>query len=137
MPHGAETKTLTIEGRRVTVVDRTPPLPPKLDALFAELFGIRLSRDLRPTGATSECEVMRMHALTPIREGRHFGRDRVLRDLRVLMCSRCAAVCVRDISYDIASVGGESVPTGRNGPNRRDEVIGWYSGARRNQRQYR
>ena len=53
MPHGAEARTLTIDGRKVQVIDRTPPLPQKLDALFAELFGVSLSRDLRPTGATS------------------------------------------------------------------------------------
>lgn len=122
-----------IEGRRVVVERRTPPLPQRLDALLAEMFALTVREDIRPAGATSSCEAMRDHRLGVLRAGRHVGTDRVLRDLRVEMCRDCGAVCVRDVSYDRL----DGLTPGRRGPVRRDHVLGWYSGARRNRREYR
>lgn len=121
----------TIEGQRTTVVERKPPLPSKLDQLIGSLFAVTLSVDITPSGAAAACE-QRNHPFTTIREGRHFGSDRVLRDLRIQMCPHCGAVCVRDVSFD--RLGG--LPVGRGGPRRRDLILGWYSGSRRAGRQY-
>ena len=123
----------TIEGQQTLVVERKPPLPAKLDQLLAAMFGVTVRNDVRPTGASTACETWRTHRFSVLREGRHFGPDRVIRDLRLQMCADCGAVCVRDISFDRIS----GLPTGRRGPARRDLVLGWYSGARRGQRQYR
>lgn len=123
----------TIEGQRTFVVERTPPLPKRLDALIASLFSVSVREDITPTGATTACEQWRTHRFTTIRAGRHLGTDRVLRDLRLDMCADCGAVCVRDVSYDRIS----GLPVGGRGPSRRDLILGWYSGARRGQRQYR
>jgi hypothetical protein len=124
--------TSIIEGKSTLVVNRTPPLPQKLDVLLGELFGVLVTKDIRPTGASSACETWRTHRFDTLRVGRHFGRDRVLRDLRLQMCLDCGAVCVRDISYDRIS----GLPTGGKGPARRDLVLGWYSGARRANRRH-
>lgn len=126
------TRTILIDGQPTTVVERTPPLPRKLDHLIAALFSVSVSTDITPTGATSACETWHTHRFTVIRQGRHLGPDRVLRDLRIDMCADCGACCVRDISYDRVS----GLPIGRGGPRRRDLVLGWYSGARRGQRTY-
>lgn len=115
-------------GRRVVVVERTPPLPSSLDKLLGALFAVRVRNDIRPTGASAACEQWRTHRFTVLREARHFGLDRVLRDLRIDMCADCGAVCVRDISVD-RSIGTSVL-------NKRDLVLGWYSGTRRGQRQY-
>lgn len=121
----------TIEGQRVLVVDRTPPLPKSLDRLLAAM-SLTWAYDVRIAGTSRNCEVLREHRFERFREGRHLGLDGVLRDLRLLMCADCQAVCVRDISFD--RLGG--LPVGGRGPARRDLVLGWYSGARRNQRTY-
>ena len=137
------TRVETIEGRKTLVQQTASPLPQKLDGLFAEMFSLLVKVDITITGASAQCERLREHRFTTIREGRHFGRDRVLRDLRVQMCADCGAVCVRDISYDRISLYSErsrkleEVPAARRGPVRRDLILGWYSGARPNNRQYR
>ena len=68
-----------------------------------------------------------------------------LRELRLEMCLDCGAVCVRDITPH-GSMGARparlvDTRTGRTriapAVGRRDMVIGWYSGARRNGREYR
>ena len=130
MPHGAHIET--IEGRETLVVERTPPIPPKLDRLLSELYEVRLRADIRPTGTSVQCETLRTHRFRDFREGRHFGSDGVIRDLRLQMCQDCGAVCVRDVSYDRLP----GLSTGRRGPLRKDHVLGWYTGARRNHREY-
>lgn len=122
-----------IEGQRTLVSTRRPPLPARLPDLISAMFGVTVSEDIRPAGARAACEQLRTHRFGTLREGRHLGSDRELRDLRVQMCRDCGAVCVRDITYD--RLGG--LPVGRRGPARRDLVLGWYSGARRNRREYR
>ena len=130
MPQGAHIET--IEGRRTLVVERTPPLPPKLDKLMAELYQVTLRQDIRPGGTSVQCEQLRTHRFAAIREGRHFGTDGVIRDLRLEMCRDCGAVAVHDISYDRMP----GLTHGRRGPTRKDHILGWYTGARRNQQEY-
>jgi hypothetical protein len=122
----------TIEGQQVAVIERTPPLQQHLDELLGTMFSITVRNDIRPAGARPACEQLREHRFSVLREGRHFGLDRELRDLRVEMCLDCGATCVRDITYDRMP----GLPVGRRGPLRRDHVIGWYSGARRAGRTY-
>lgn len=124
--------TMTIEGRQVLVVGRRPPLQPRLDALIGALFAVSTRNDIVPRGASAECEVWRTHQMAVLREGRHLGLDGIVRDLRIEMCSNCGAVCVRDISYDRM----RGLPTGHRGAARRDLILGWYSGARRANRQH-
>lgn len=121
-----------IDGKPVTVVERRPPLQARLDELLAAMFSLTVREDIRPAGAARQCERDRTHRFGVLREGRHFGLDRELRDLRIEMCRDCGATCVRDVTYD--RIAG--LPVGRRGPLRRNHVIGWYSGARRNGRQY-
>ena len=123
----------TISGRRVEVVVRTPPIQPNLE---------HLRRAMRVTfevpmpamgGATQSCVVLREHRLTRFLEGRHVGLDGVIRDLRLLVCRDCHAVCVRDVSADTL----DRLPVGGAGPKRRDLILGWYTGARPAQREFR
>lgn len=129
MPHGAHFET--IEGQRTLVVERNPPLQPKLDQLLGALYGLTFREDIRPGGTSAACDA-RDHRFLRFREGRHLGLDGVVRDLRLLMCADCGAVCVRDISFDRLP----GLSTGRRGPIRKDHVLGWYTGARRKGRQY-
>lgn len=121
-----------IEGRKTVVTTTRPPLPQKMPDLLAHLMAVTYRADFTPAGARAACE-RRLHRFQRFREGRHLGLDGLLRDLRLEMCADCGAVCVRDISVDRLA----GLPTGRSGPARRDLVIGWYSGARRNHREYR
>lgn len=122
-----------IEGQPTLVVERTPPLPRRLDELMASMFGLIVKVDIALAGARRECEVLREHRMTVIRQGRAVCTDRVMRDLRIEMCQDCGAACVRDITYDRLA----GLPVGRRGPLRRDHVIGWYSGKRRAGREYK
>ena len=108
-----------------------PPLPQKMPALLAALTHVTYRADFTLGGMAASCE-LRTHRFARFREGRHVGIDGVVRDLRLEMCRDCGAVAVRDISYDRLP----GLPTGQAGPNRRDYILGWYSGARRNQRTY-
>jgi len=51
-------------------------------------------------------------------------------ELRLARCAFCEAVEVRDVSLDILP----GVQSGRGGPRRRSDVLGWYSGTRANAR---
>jgi hypothetical protein len=121
-----------IEGRPTLVVQRTPPLPQKLDGLLGSLTHVTYRDDIRPGGTARSCE-LRNHRFARFREGTHIGTDGIVRDVALRMCVDCGAVEVRDTSYDRLP----GLPTGRKGPARRDELLGWYSGARRNQREYK
>lgn len=123
-----------IEGRKTLVVENRPPLPQKMPDLLSamERSGVTYRADFQPAGARAACE-MRQHRFQRFREGPNVGLDGVVRHLRLEMCADCGAVCVRDQSIDRLA----GLPTGRKGPARRDLVIGWYSGARRNRREYR
>jgi hypothetical protein len=120
-------RVTVIEGRQTLVVERRPPLPPRLGDLLARLrvYPVRIR------GWRSSCSDQD-HRMVPLADGSFLCYDGVRRDLRVSICADCEAACVRDVSVD-RLVG---LPTGRHAPRRRDGVIGWYSGARRNQRTY-
>lgn len=131
-----EPRVTMIEGRRTLVIERTPPLPRRLDALLA---GLRVY-PLRITGWRSACSEQE-HRLVLFAEGSYPCPDGIRRDLRLRMCRDCESVEVRDVSFDDPA---DHDPRGRGvaftvrRPLRRiNQVIGWYSGARRNQRQYR
>ncbi len=130
MPHGAHVET--IEGQQTLVVENKPPLQGKLPALLDALSHVTYRADIRPGGASTACQ-LRDHRFQRFREGRHVGLDGVVRDLSLQMCADCGAVCVRDTSIDRLP----GLPTGRRGPARKDHVLGWYSGARPNSREYR
>lgn len=123
----------TIEGQRTVIVERRPPLQPRLDGLLSALSPVTYRADVRPAGTRAACDIARTHRFARLREGRHLGLDGIVRDLRVLMCQDCGAAQVRDVSVDRLP----GLRVGRDGPRRRDMVIGWYSGARRNQREYK
>lgn len=127
-----EPRFQVIEGQRTLVVETRPPLPRKMPDLLSALAGVTFTADIRPRGASTYC-VQRQHRFARFREGRHLGLDGIARDLRLEMCVDCGAVCVRDISVDRLA----GLPIGRRGPARKDHVLGWYSGARRNRREYR
>jgi hypothetical protein len=132
----AEPRFQTIEGQQTLVVERRPPIQPTLDRLLGAMYGGR-RHDIRPSGTRPECDRDRQHRFGVLREGRHVGLDGIVRDLRVEMCRDCGAACVRDISYDV-SVAGERVP--RNAgqrAQRRNLVLGWYTGKRQAGREYR
>lgn len=120
-----------IEGQRTLVIERRPPLPQKLDVLLGSLV-TTYAVDIRPGGARAACEA-RQHRFFLFRRGRHLGTDAVVRDLSLEMCADCGAVAVHDIGLDRLP----GLPTGRQAVRRRDRIIGWYSGARRNHREYR
>lgn len=127
-----EPRVTTIEGRKVLIVERKPPLPPTLGALIGALR-VSFAREVRPSGTRSACLTDQDHRLTVFREGRHVGHDGIARDLRLLMCADCESVCVRDVSLDRLA----RAPLGRLPLRRRNHVLGWYTGARPNQRIYR
>lgn len=128
-----EPRLAQIEGQQTLVVERRPPLQPKLDGLLGALFHVRVSKDIRPAGARASCEADREHRFDVLREGRHVGFDGVVRDLRVQMCIDCGAACVRDITHDRLP----GLPTGSQPARRRDLVLGWYSGKRRAGREFK
>lgn len=129
LPALPESRVAVIEGRRVLVVERRPPLPPTLEGLRRAMT---VTWETRVTiqGARSECVSDQDHRLFPVIMGRYVDLRGIVRDLRLSMCQDCEAVEVRDISYDRLPT-----PT-RQFPRRRDHVIGWYSGTRRNRRTY-
>ena len=127
-----EPKVQTIEGQPTLVVERKAPLPQHLDTLVGQLSFVRFRDDVQPRGMSASCE-LRNHRMARMREGRHVGLDGIVRDLRLDRCMDCGAVEVRDISVDRLP----GLAAGRSGPNRKSHVLGWYSGARRNSREYR
>ena len=110
-------------------------LQPTLDRLLGAMYMLTRREDIRPAGAASQCEQLRTHRFGVLREGRHVGLDGLVRDLRVEMCRDCGACCVRDISFDDMRAHG--LRPGRQGLRRRDEILGWYTGARRRQREFK
>lgn len=129
----AEPRVEIIEGQKVLVFDEPSVLPSSLGALLTQMRITYRDDNYRVGGMSSLC-AMREHRLHPFRAGRHLGSDGVIRDLRLLICTDCETVCVRDVSVDTL---GDARRQSRLAPRRRDEILGWYTGARRNQREYR
>ena len=126
----------TIDGRTVAVFERRRPIPDRLELLLEGGEGWRPLRvihrlPLRLGGAALSCATDD-HSMSPWVEGFHTGSDSIVRHLRLLACVDCGAVCVRDISFDELRGARPS----RLRPRRRDNVIGWYTGARPRQRIY-
>lgn len=132
---------MTIDGRTVRVIERHPPIPETLDLLLnggRDRLGrpwtpvrVVASRPVRLRGSSVACAV-HDHRLSAWVDGFHTGSDGIARTLRLLLCDDCGAVCVRDVSFDRLP----GVNPGRLAPRRRDHVLGWYTGARPNQRVY-
>ena len=136
-----ERRVTVIDGQKVAVFERTPPVPGTLELMLngGRDDAGRPWQPLRATvvyplhllGARAEC-AMQDHRLKPWIEGFASGSDGVTRYLHLNACADCGSVCVRDASYDSL----ERLPTGRLPLRRKDHVIGWYTGARPNQRVY-
>jgi hypothetical protein len=100
-------------------IERVSPLPRRLDPLLAAMT---LTRPLpvsilRTRAACTAAE----HALQPWRAGLYRGLE-----LRLALCAFCGVVEVRDVSLDVLP----GLAVGQGGPRRRDDLLGWYSGAR-------
>lgn len=137
-----------VGGRVVLVVERKPPIPPSLELLLSGgrddsgrrwlPLRVAVRRPLRLGGAAASClasssgDPARDHRLGLWLEGPYVCADGIVRVLSLHACTDCGAVCVRDRSFD--ELPGLSA--GRRPPRRRDEVIGWYSGARPRDRVY-
>ena len=134
----SEPRRMVIDGQTVLVIERRPPLPRRLESLL-QSPGMRVF-PIRITGWRADCG-REEHRLLIVAEGWYIGPDEVRRELRVQMCADCESVCVRDVSLDTLATydpgGRGSLRPSRLAPRRRDHVLGWYSGARRNQRMYR
>lgn len=134
-------RVMTIEGQRVRVIERTPPIPTTLELMlnggrdglgrFWAPLRVVSRLPLRLTGPRAEC-LREEHRLGPWVEGFHTGSDSVTRYLALMACRDCGGVQVRDRSLDTL----DKLPAGRLPLRRRDHLIGWYSGARPRQRIY-
>lgn len=98
-------------------------LPPRLDALLAHL--LRVSTIPVFIGGFATACSDRNHAFALWKVGWYGARN-----LQLSICPACETVEVRDISLD--SVLG--LPTGPGALRRRDELLGWYAGTRRDRR---
>lgn len=136
MPALREPSVELIEGRKTLVVKRRPPLQQRLHQLLDALFAVTYRADVRPTGASTQCDVLREHRWRLLAKGRHLGLDGVVRDLQIRMCQDCGGCEVRDRSIDALPDGTAQTPRQMR-PQRRDWVIGWYSGGRPRNREYR
>lgn len=135
-------RVITLDGRAVIVVDRKPPLPSTLEVLLSggrdetgrlwPKLRVAFRDPLRITGASRACtdssngDAEANHRLRRWLEGFYVGSDGIARFLSLHACADCGAVCVRDRSIDEL----DRLPTGGRPLRRRDEVLGWYSGAR-------
>jgi hypothetical protein len=136
-----EPRVEVIEGRTVRVIERTPPIPAALDTLLNggrdaagrpwPAMTVLRRFPLRLGGALSAC-MGQDHELADWIEGFHAGSDGRTRQLRLLACQACGAICVRDISVDTLP----GLATGNQAPRRRDHILGWYTGSRPRQRVY-
>lgn len=159
----AEPRYTTIHGQRVLVVQDQRGLPQKFDALLSAMdtFGFAFRDDFPLSGTRRACEAANDHRFRTFREGRWWNPraftvhgdhpsayrviDAGLLLIRLEMCQDCGAVCVRDVSFEpragASPVELTNLRTGerRTAPSigRRNVVLGWYSGKRRNAREYR
>lgn len=154
----------TIEGRQTLVVENEHGLPRSLNELLRKMagFGFEYQQDPVLRGTRPACDVLREHRFVRFREGRWFARQPitirggthpdavrvipagVLR-LALTMCEDCGAVCVRDVTQEMwagarpARIVNLQTGDVRIAPpvGQRNVVLGWYSGKRRNGREYR
>src|SRR3990172_11923540 len=138
----ADPRVTVIEGRRVLVVERRPPLPPTLNLLLegGRDTGGRLWHSMRTiarvplhlSGTRHACLSEQDHRLRDWLDGFYTGPDGIVRTLHLLACSDCGSVQVRDVSMDTLP----RLAHGRLPLPRPNLLLGWYSGARRRQRVY-
>lgn len=145
----SEPRFAVVEGRSVLVIERVPPIAPSLNLLLNggrdakqrlwPSLRVSLRNPLTITGSpsasclsSSNASTKDDHNLRRWIEGFYTCSDNVVRYLSLQACTDCGAVCVRDRSFDTL----EGLSHGRRPLRRRDEVLGWYSGARRNGRVY-
>lgn len=107
------------DGVRAVRVEAPSPLPASLDQLLARLL-VTDKQPLVDVGTRREC-TDEQHDYRPWLAGVYAGLE-----LRLWRCSFCGTVEVRDMSLDLLP----GIAAGRGGPRRRNEVLGWYSGAR-------
>lgn len=150
-----ELRRMTIAGRTVLVVPRREDrrdIPPTLALLldggrdttgrYWPRFRPASRRPLRIGGAAASCLASSNgdpeldHRLGVWLEGFYLGLDGVARFLSLHACADCGAVCVRDRSIDDELVRSFGLSAGRRPLRRKDEVIGWYAGARPRDRVY-
>jgi len=132
---------MTIDGRAVIAIETRPPIPETLHLLLEggrdtegrpwAAMRVVTRRWLHLRGSSVAC-AMDDHHMSTWLTGVHVGRDSLVRDLKLLACTDCGAVCVRDVSVDRLP----GMHPGSLEPRRRDRVIGWYTGARPRQRVY-
>ena len=137
-----EPRVLVIEGQRVRVFERTPPLPPSLSLLLNggrdakgrpwQRLRVLRTRPMPGLGGATDACLQEDHRLKPWIDGIHVGSDNVTRSLSLRVCQDCGAVQVRDASHDML----DRLPTGGRPLLRKDHLLAWYSGARPGQRQY-
>lgn len=121
-----EVRFVTIsDGVVAQVVERTPPIPRRLDPLLASIRVLRRwpARILGARRACTDAE----HAFQPWLDGIYNGLE-----LRLALCPFCGVVEVRDVSLDLIP----GLSSGVLEPRRRDDVLGWYSGRRQAARVY-
>ena len=106
--------------RAVRVEQPTSPLPQSLDQLLARLTVTDRQPFVELGGPRREC-ADEVHDYQPWLAGIFAGLE-----LRLYRCPFCSVVEVRDQSLDLLP----GVQPGRGGPRRRNEVLGWYAGAR-------
>lgn len=126
-----------IEGQTVLVIEPPKVLPGTLDLLLRHLVNVTYRVDPVLGGTATHCDE-RTHRLALFRRGRLFAPQGELLDLELDMCIDCGAVKVRDVSRDSIShhVDGRLRNAPRLAPRRRNETLGWYTGARRRNREY-
>jgi hypothetical protein len=145
----SEPRIAVIDGVTALVIERTPPIAPTLALMLGggrdtrqrlwKPIRVVIRYPLRISGspaagciASSHGSVSDDHRLSDWLGGFVDCSDGVTRYIVLQACVDCGAVCARDRSID--SLDG--LPTGRRPLRRRDHVIGWYTGSRRNSRVY-
>lgn len=156
-------RTEVIEGRKTLIVENDYGLPRGLDELLRQMAPFRFSYSADPIlrGTRTACEALREHRFVRFREGRWFARRPLtirgaggpqsvrtipagVLNLALTICEDCGAVCVRDVSPEMwAGARPARLVNLRTGDERiapaigtRNLILGWYSGRRRNAREY-
>lgn len=110
---------MVADGVRALRIERRSVLPSRLDTLLSAMT-LRRSRPTVILGTRRAC-VDGEHERRPWVTGVYAGLE-----LRLDLCPFCGGVEVRDVSLDVRA----GIKPGGQGPRRRSDVLGWYSGRR-------
>lgn len=121
-----EAKVMVIDGQRAIYRPAPSILPPSMTTLLRVLRNAKVLTPIRFAGYRPDCGDGD-HRLVAWLRG-YFG----LRELLISRCLDCEMAEVRDVSFD--RIPG--LPTGRLALRRKSDLLGWFSGARSNQRVY-